>query len=233
MQQDDEAVFAIKSPEGRVLCLHTLLKSTRLQTGFAEPKQNRILANPCFGQVDRYYLSHVECLHTRKRPFDSQVKDCLEFRAQTPSGDTLMSFPNPVTLIALLLITTAGCSKATVSKTENGTVQTQETRKKESRWKAEAGVGKQGQKIKDHNGPLATPVKALFKTKQKLVFMNVKRALDLYEIQFGYPKSHVQFMEKIIRANSIELPELPFGQRYEYDTDTHELMVIGVAVDDQ
>lgn len=120
-----------------------------------------------------------------------------------------------------------GCSKAPETKTENASEQVQEKSEKESRQKAKAGVGKRGQKLKDHNGPLATPVKAYFKAQQQLVFMNAQRALQMYEIQHGFPRTHEEYMEKIIRANNLQLPELPEGQWYEYDPETHELMVIG------
>ena len=37
--------------------------------------------------------------------------------------------------------------------------------------------------------------------------------------------SHEEFMEKIVQANNIRLPELPEGHRYLYDPTTNELMV--------
>ena len=45
------------------------------------------------------------------------------------------------------------------------------------------------------------------------------------------PKSHEEFMEKIIKANNIHLPELPDGQRYQYDPKTEQLMVESPAPD--
>ena len=39
------------------------------------------------------------------------------------------------------------------------------------------------------------------------------------------PKSHEEFMQRIIKDNDIVLPELPGGRRYVYDPKTGELMV--------
>ena len=39
------------------------------------------------------------------------------------------------------------------------------------------------------------------------------------------PKSHEEFMEKIIKANHIHLPTLPEGHRYVYDPKQEQLMV--------
>jgi hypothetical protein len=50
--------------------------------------------------------------------------------------------------------------------------------------------------------------------------------MQLYEATNGKkPTTHEEFMEQIIRANQIVLPELPAGQRYVYDPETGELMV--------
>ena len=40
------------------------------------------------------------------------------------------------------------------------------------------------------------------------------------------PESHEEFMDKIIKENAIQLPGLFDGERYEYDPDTAELMVV-------
>jgi hypothetical protein len=59
-----------------------------------------------------------------------------------------------------------------------------------------------------------------------MAFMMVDQAMNLYQAREGeYPKSHEEFMEKIIKANNIKLAELPPGHRYVYDPATHTLMV--------
>jgi hypothetical protein len=92
---------------------------------------------------------------------------------------------------------------------------------------AEAGVGKQGQIIGDDEGFLLTPAKAFFKTKQRVVFeIQIPHALELYRAEHeSLPKSHDEFMEKIVEFNNIKLPELPEGQVYVWDVERGELMV--------
>lgn len=94
------------------------------------------------------------------------------------------------------------------------------------RVKAEAGVGKQGQVIGEKQGFLRTPAKALFTAKQKIAFMSIQHAVNLYDAEHGFkPKTEEEFMTKIIEFNGIELPELPEGQKYVWDPDAGELMV--------
>jgi hypothetical protein len=89
------------------------------------------------------------------------------------------------------------------------------------------GVGKQGQIVGDGGGPLTTPAAALFKTQQKVVFeIQIRQALQLYQAEHGhYPKTHDEFMERIIQFNRIQLPELPAGHEYVYDPEQGQLMV--------
>lgn len=99
-----------------------------------------------------------------------------------------------------------------------------------TRVKAEVGVGKRGQLLNDKgaiNKMIVTPALVLFRTEQRVVFeIQVPHALQLYEATNGRkPATHEEFMEQIIKANQIELPELPAGQRYIYDPQTGELMV--------
>jgi hypothetical protein len=69
-------------------------------------------------------------------------------------------------------------------------------------------------------------VMALWQTKERITFMQIQHDLELYNGSEGhYPKTHQEFMEKIIKENHIQLPELPAGQTYVYDPDDHELKV--------
>ena len=92
---------------------------------------------------------------------------------------------------------------------------------------AEAGVGKKGQSLKNDTGIVVEPVKQLIKFEQKAVFdLQIKPALELYRGSNGsYPKTHEEFMEKIIKANGIALPTLPEGQEYVFDPEQGQLMV--------
>lgn len=91
--------------------------------------------------------------------------------------------------------------------------------------KAEVGVGAKGQGYGE--GLVSTPAGAYFRTKERIAFdIQIKHAMNLFKaMENRAPKSHEEFMEKIVRANNIALPELPEGHRYVYDPKTEELMV--------
>jgi hypothetical protein len=85
-----------------------------------------------------------------------------------------------------------------------------------------------GEKGRDYGtGPVATPVGALFSTKEKLAYeIQIPHTLEIYKASHGdYPKTHEEFIKEIIEAGGIKLPELPQGQRYVYDPETHTLMI--------
>jgi hypothetical protein len=91
--------------------------------------------------------------------------------------------------------------------------------------RADVGVGKKGRGY--GQGVIATPAASLFATKERLVFqVQIPQAMQLFKAtEDRVPKDHAEFMEKIIKANNIHLPELPDGDRYRYDPKTAELMV--------
>jgi hypothetical protein len=94
------------------------------------------------------------------------------------------------------------------------------------RQKAEMGVGKKGRGYEQ--GLVTTPVAAYFGVRERIVFeIQIPEAMKLYKAMndFKGPKTHEEFMEKIVKANSIKLPELPNGHRYVYDPEKEELMV--------
>lgn len=95
---------------------------------------------------------------------------------------------------------------------------------------AEAGVGKQGQSLQNEQGigaMIVQPARSLFAVKQRLVFeVQIPKAMQSFEaIEGRKPRTHDEYMNKIIKANLIKLPELPAGQSYVYDPDLGELMV--------
>ena len=71
------------------------------------------------------------------------------------------------------------------------------------------------------------PASALFNVQQKAVLeIQIPHALQLFEATEGrLPKSHEEFMEKIVKANNLVLPELPEGAVYKFDTEKGELWV--------
>jgi len=66
-----------------------------------------------------------------------------------------------------------------------------------------------------------------FRAQERIVFeIEVPQALNLYKAVNGKgPQTHEEFMEKIIKANNIKLPELLPRERYVYDPEKEQLMV--------
>lgn len=93
--------------------------------------------------------------------------------------------------------------------------------------KAEAGVGIKGKSLDKHTGVIVEPAKALLRFEQKSVLeIQIPQALSLFEASEGRkPKSHDEFMSRVVVANNITLPKLPQGHRYIYDPEKGELMV--------
>ena len=76
-------------------------------------------------------------------------------------------------------------------------------------------------------GIIVTPAKTYFIAKEKIKFeIEIPKALQLFDALEGRgPNTHEEFMEKVIKAYNIELPELPEGHKYVYDPMTKTLMV--------
>ncbi|QDU94776.1 hypothetical protein [Lignipirellula cremea] len=96
--------------------------------------------------------------------------------------------------------------------------------------KAEVGVGEKGRRLNDPDvvQAIAAPAKALFSSKERLVFdVQIPHALNLYRATNDdkVPATHEAFMEEIVKFNQIPLPELPPGHTYLWDPDKQELMV--------
>ena len=89
---------------------------------------------------------------------------------------------------------------------------------------ARVGVGKKGRNY--GGGVITEPIRQYFRASQRINLLNMQHAMRLYKAEHGkLPATHEDFMTKIIEANSIELPELPDGERYVYDPEKGELMV--------
>jgi hypothetical protein len=104
---------------------------------------------------------------------------------------------------------------------------------------ADVGVGRKGRKTQENakaggiKQMIAQPVASLFAFRERAVFkIQIPHAMNLYKATNGYfPKSNDVFMKDIIKFNQIKLPELPFGQSYEYDAESAQLMVIRPLTD--
>ncbi len=62
---------------------------------------------------------------------------------------------------------------------------------------------------------------------EKIAGMGVTRALELFRATHDrYPKSHKEFMDKIVKQNGLKLPMLRTNRRYAYDVSSHEIKII-------
>ena len=91
--------------------------------------------------------------------------------------------------------------------------------------KAQVGVGQKGGDY--GGGPLmkhiTTPASVYWRAQERITFDQIKHAMDLYKATNGSaPKTHEEFMEKIIKEGMLKLPQLPPGQRYVYLPDKEE-----------
>jgi len=94
--------------------------------------------------------------------------------------------------------------------------------------KAGVGVGKKGHYSREL--VIGTIIATRWRVEEKLTFeVKIPQAMQIYkatDAQGKGPKSHAEFMDKIIKTNFIKLPELRAGEEYEYDPKTEELMVV-------
>lgn len=76
--------------------------------------------------------------------------------------------------------------------------------------------------------PILVPLGQYVNVRERLVIEQVKHAMNLYKASNDNkgPATHEEFMDKIITANKIKLPQLrkPDDQ-YQYDPKTEELMI--------
>ncbi|MBN2217060.1 MAG: hypothetical protein JW719_06760 [Pirellulales bacterium] len=93
------------------------------------------------------------------------------------------------------------------------------------RQKAGVGMGAQGHGY--GNDPLTYPLASYFRVRERIGVDQIKHAMDLYKALNGhFPRTQDEFRKEIIKANAIRLPVLPDGDKFFYDPDQGELMVI-------
>lgn len=67
---------------------------------------------------------------------------------------------------------------------------------------------------------------------EQIMKSHVMQAVNLFQAENDrYPKDYDEFMEKIIKANNIQLPVLPGGKKYQYDEANHILVVVDGPVE--
>ena len=151
-------------------------------------------------------------------------------------GSLLVFYP---VVLAICVLCAAGCSDYNPAQPPPEPVEPQRpvaepapqqpaTPKTEAT-EAAVGVGKKGRGYGE--GVVATPIGSYFAARERIAFeIQLPQAMKMFKALEGRPpKDHGEFMEKIIRENRIQLPELPDGSYYQYDTKTELLMVIGPA----
>ncbi len=74
---------------------------------------------------------------------------------------------------------------------------------------------------------ITVPVGTLFTTRERMFLMQLKHTEDLYKANNDnqMPKTHEEYMEKIIKEGGLTLPQLPDGQEYVYDPEDQQLKI--------
>jgi hypothetical protein len=80
----------------------------------------------------------------------------------------------------------------------------------------------------DRADAMSVPIANYFKARELIVFaIQVPEAMKTFRaLHNRNPKSHQEFMNEIIKAGGIKLPDLPTGAEYRYDPEKGELMVV-------
>ena len=79
---------------------------------------------------------------------------------------------------------------------------------------------KKGKKSRQAGGYLGAVGNARFSIEHKAILANMEKALDLFNAEKGYyPKTQEEFLEKIIKPNKIQLPELEADEEYVYNPE--------------
>ncbi len=75
--------------------------------------------------------------------------------------------------------------------------------------------------------PITGPLMAYGPLMEKVSIIAVDQAVALFNATEGrYPKDYDEFMSRIIKENNIQLPVLPFGDKYQYNEKDHVLVII-------
>ena len=75
--------------------------------------------------------------------------------------------------------------------------------------------------------PITGPLEAYGPLRLQVAELGIQQAVEMFRATEGrYPKNHDEFMQRVIKANKIRLPEPNAGQRYQYDVENHKLVVV-------
>ncbi len=85
---------------------------------------------------------------------------------------------------------------------------------------------KKGKLSREQGGYLGSVLGAGMYAQHQAIFLQVKQAINLdYGLNGDFAKSHEEFMERVIKFNKIQLPELDEGDEYLYDPEDHTLKI--------
>jgi hypothetical protein len=74
---------------------------------------------------------------------------------------------------------------------------------------------------------VTAPVVAYGPMVERISIIEIEHAVRLFHaMENRYPKDYDEFMEKIVKANNIRLPVLPYGGKYQYNEQTHALEIV-------
>lgn len=78
--------------------------------------------------------------------------------------------------------------------------------------------------------PITGPLEVLKAVRMKIPALAIEHAVNLFNASEGfYPRSHEEFMTRIIAENNMRLPQLPADLEYQYDVANHKLLIIRIA----
>ena len=141
-------------------------------------------------------------------------------------------FPHVAVLVGLIVC--AGCLESSGKPTDDNSGKgifgktTQDIREHDKN-KADQVVSDQKIHATD---PITAPLSTYGPMMERISTAEITHVVDLFHAEYDrYPKDLDEFMEKIVKANNIRLPVLPYKGRYEYDVAKHELMIVRDAQD--
>jgi hypothetical protein len=78
--------------------------------------------------------------------------------------------------------------------------------------------------------PITGPLEVLKAVRIQIPTLAIEHALNLFNASEGfYPRSHDEFMTRIIKENNIRMPQLPPDLEYQYDLANHKLVIVRTA----
>ena len=136
-----------------------------------------------------------------------------------------LKYPSGLTSLLILVFTFAGCAEPQPTDTGIINKKTQEI----GEFDADGDAKVADMQVKPSMNPLASAGAYGYAVSQTSK-LQIKQAIQLFQAEHGrFPKDHAEFMEQIIKKNSIQLPVLPGKRRYQYDVANHELVVVEAA----